>query len=90
MIIYNSARIHKHFFVNSDHLLVKSTFNMQSQAQYASYWKFNTKCLMNENIKKDIEEELQGHITIDIGMYLKTGYKLKLDNTSLVHLLKRK
>ncbi|CAG8796668.1 28417_t:CDS:2, partial [Gigaspora margarita] len=52
-------------FGNSDHLLVKSTFNMQSQAQYASYWKFNTKCLMNENIKKGIEEELQGHITID-------------------------
>ncbi|CAG8458790.1 818_t:CDS:2, partial [Gigaspora rosea] len=65
-------------FGNSDHLLVKSTFNMQSQAQYASYWKFNTKCLMNENIKKDIEEELQGHITIDTWDILKNRIQAKI------------
>ncbi|CAG8687541.1 7797_t:CDS:2, partial [Gigaspora margarita] len=65
-------------FGNSDHLLVKSTFNMQSQAQYALYWKLNTKYLMNENIKKGIEEKLQGHITIDTWDVLKNRIQAKI------------
>ncbi|CAG8793321.1 15378_t:CDS:2 [Gigaspora margarita] len=51
---------------------------MQSQAQYASYWKFNTKCLINKNIKKGIEEELQEHITIDNWDVLKNRIQVKI------------
>ncbi|CAG8733979.1 3109_t:CDS:2 [Gigaspora margarita] len=48
------------------------------KTQYASYWKFNTKCLMNKNIKKGIEEELQGHITIDTWDVLKNRIQAKI------------
>ena len=63
---------------------------MQSQAQYALYWKFYTKCLMNENIKKNIEEELQGHITIDTWDVLKNRIQAKIRQYKLYSSSKKK
>ncbi|CAG8463094.1 8068_t:CDS:2 [Dentiscutata erythropus] len=52
-------------FGNSDNLMVKCSFNLQPEISQASYWKFNARCLINNSIKKDIEEELQEQVLVN-------------------------
>ncbi|CAG8516682.1 25292_t:CDS:2, partial [Gigaspora rosea] len=63
-----------YIFVDNDHI----QFCQYIQTLFGTPIICLLKCLMNENIKKDIEKELQGHIIIDTWDVLKNRIQAKI------------